>query len=153
MNTTRLLIAAALLTSVSLPALAASTEDVNDKKAVCAKQLAENQDLITKLRNARPSKVNQQALIDAALKVNPGAPICLADLLGEGDDDIAELLAPKVSDVNDNVDPAAGGDDETPGDLGGTTDGAAPGGENPNQLNTPTPPSNPPASPSAPRNE
>lgn len=151
MTTTRLMLAAALMATVSLPALAATTDDaVQNKKAVCAKQLTDNEKLLSDMRAARPNKAAMQALLDAALLVTPGSPICLADLLGEGDDDIGEMLAGKLADAdNANIETAAGPEDETPGDLGETTEGGGDNGENAEQLGGGTN-NTTPASPSAP---
>lgn len=133
---------AALLASTTL--VGATFAQGFDKEKVCAEQKATNTAGLQAARTARPDAAAVKAAVAALAGQVPGNNICLADMLADGDDDIAAALA-ELADAGANVETAAGPEGDTPDFTGGD----APAGENPGQLNTPV---NPPASsPSSPR--
>ena len=132
---------AALLASTTL--VGATFAQGFDKEKVCNEQKATNEAGLQAARTARPDAAAVKAAVATLAGQVPGNNICLADLLAEGDDDIAAALA-ELADSGD-VAPAAGPEGETP-NFGGDT---GPGVENPSQLNTPVnPPASSPSSPS-----
>ena len=144
--TIKILALTGLLAATALTGMAFAQDAATfDKERVCAEQLKGNQDALSAVRNARPDEKAMRELLAAAVKRVPGNNICIADLLGDDDQDIANILG-ELAETDDNVEPAAGPEGgETPPEFPGGENNP---GENPGQLNQPNGPSSSPSAPS-----
>ena len=144
----KLLVTTALIAAVGFTAFAAETATGEfDKEKVCKARRDTNEEGLVNVRKARPNEAEMRTQLLAMIQLGVANGICLSDMLGKGDEDIAALLQSIASTEDDieNIAPAAGPDGAPGGDFGPTGDI---GGENPSQLNEPT--NTPPASPLAP---
>lgn len=140
----KLLVTTALIAAAGFTAFAAETATGEfDKEKVCKARRDVNEEGLTNVRKARPNEAEMRTQLIAMIKLGVANGLCITDLLGKGDEDIAALLQ-SIASTEDDIDPAAG--PEGPGGDFGPTDDV--GGENPSQLNEPV--NTPPASPVSP---